>query len=91
MLNKVQEEILTILQEECAEVIQAVSKVRRFGEINNIEQLEQEIADVLCMINLAYRHGIMVKNEERVQNRISVKEEKLKQFSSIFKVPHEST
>ena len=86
MLNKVQEEILTILQEECAEVIQAVSKVRRFGEAGNIEQLEQEIADVLCMINLAYRHGIMVKNEERVQNRITVKEERLKKFSSIFKV-----
>jgi NTP pyrophosphatase (non-canonical NTP hydrolase) len=85
MLNKVQEEILTILQEECAEVIQAVSKVRRFGEAGNIEQLEQEVADVLCMINLAYKHGIMVKNEERVQNRITVKEEKLKQFSSIFK------
>ncbi len=91
MLNKVQEEILTILQEECAEVIQAVSKVRRFGEANNIEQLEQEIADVLCMINLAYRYGIMVKNEERVQNRITVKEERLKQFSSIFKVPNETT
>ena len=91
MLNKVQEEILTILQEECAEVIQAVSKVRRFGEAGNIEQLEQEIADVLCMINLAYRHGIMVKNEERVQNRITVKEERLKMFSSIFKVPHETT
>jgi NTP pyrophosphatase (non-canonical NTP hydrolase) len=86
MLNKVQEEILTILQEECAEVIQAVSKVRRFGEANNIEQLEQEIADVLCMINLAYRHGILEENEVRVQNRITVKEERLKKYSSIYKV-----
>jgi len=84
MLNKVQEEILTILQEECAEVIQAVSKVRRFGEANNIEQLEQEIADVLCMINLAYRHGILEENEVRVQNRITVKEERLKKYSNIF-------
>lgn len=86
MLNKAQEEILTILQEECAEVIQAVSKVRRFGEVRNLEQLEQEVADVLCMIDLAYRYGIMVKNEERIKNRITVKEEKLKTFSSIFKV-----
>lgn len=86
MLNKVQEEILTILQEECAEVIQAVSKVRRFGEARNLEQLEQEVADVLCMINLAYRYGIMVKDEERIKNRITVKEEKLKTFSSIFRV-----
>lgn len=86
MLNEVQEEILTILQEECAEVIQAVSKVRRFGEARNLEQLEQEVADVLCMIDLAYRYGIMVKDEERIKNRITVKEEKLKTFSSIFKV-----
>lgn len=86
MLNEVQEEILTILQEECAEVIQAVSKVRRFGEARNLEQLEQEVADVLCMINLAYRYGVMVKDEERIKNRITVKEEKLKKFSSIFKV-----
>ena len=85
MLNKVQEEILTILQEECAEVIQAVSKVRRFGEAGNIEQLEQEVADVLCMINLAYMHGVLVKDEERLKNRITVKEERLKKYSSIFK------
>ena len=29
------EEIMTILQEECAEVIQAVSKVKRFGMSDN--------------------------------------------------------
>jgi NTP pyrophosphatase (non-canonical NTP hydrolase) len=84
IMNKVQEEILLILQEECAEVIQAVSKVKRFGKENNIEQLEQEIADVLCMIELAYQHGILDKNEERVKNRITVKQERLKRYSSIY-------
>ena len=47
------EEILDILQEECAEVIQAISKCRRFG-IENVykdggtqrEHLVQELGDV---------------------------------------------
>ena len=83
-MNNKQNEILLILQEECAEVIQAISKVKRFGLENNIEQLEQEVADVLCMINLAYTHGIIDDNEERVRARIIVKEERLKKFSSIY-------
>lgn len=83
-MNNKQNEILLILQEECAEVIQAISKVKRFGLENNIEQLEQEVADVLCMINLAYTHGIIDNNEERVKARIIVKEERLKKFSSIY-------
>ena len=83
-MNKKQNEILLILQEECAEVIQAISKVKRFGLENNIDQLNQEVADVLCMINLAYTHGIIDDNEERVRNRITVKEERLKKFSSIY-------
>lgn len=83
-MNNKHNEILLILQEECAEVIQAISKVKRFGLENNIEQLEQEVADVLCMINLAYTHGIIDNNEERVKARIIVKEERLKKFSSIY-------
>ena len=46
------EEILTILQEECAEVIQAVSKVKRFGLEGNVEDLKKELCDLQCMINL---------------------------------------
>jgi len=83
-MNQKQNEILLILQEECAEVIQAISKVKRFGLENNIEQLEQEVADVLCMINLAFEHGIIEKDEDKVRNRITVKEERLKKFSSIY-------
>ncbi len=83
-MNKVQNEILLILQEECAEVIQAICKVKRFGQENNIEQLEQEVADMLCMVNLAYTHGVLEKNEKRLQDRITVKQERLKKFSSIY-------
>lgn len=83
-MTKTQEEILLILQEECAEVIQAISKVKRFGMRANIEQLDLEIADVLCLINLAMEHSILDSNKARMEQRILAKQERLKQFSSIY-------
>ena len=83
-VNNQQNEILLILQEECAEVIQAISKVKRFGLNNNIDQLNQEIADVLCMIYLAFDHKTLDDNEQRVKDRITVKQERLKKYSSIY-------
>ena len=82
-MNK-QDDILTILQEECAEVIQAVSKVRRFGMESNMDQLEQEVADLLCMINLMFDNEIIGYDEEKLRQRIKFKEEKLKRYSKIF-------
>ena len=42
-------ETLTILSEECAEVIQANSKLIRFGpyDEDNVAELEQELGDVM--------------------------------------------
>jgi len=51
-------EILVILQEECAEVIQAISKIHRFGlhdvyeGQSNIDRLIRELGDLRCMINM---------------------------------------
>ena len=42
-------ELLQLLQEECAEVIQAASKCIRFGEKDNHFQLEKELGDLFCM------------------------------------------
>lgn len=84
------EEILLILQEECAELIQAVSKVKRFGLDYNKDQLHQEIADVLCMINLVFEHGIIEKNEDEMKKRIERKENRLKDFSKIYNDYYES-
>jgi NTP pyrophosphatase (non-canonical NTP hydrolase) len=84
-MNKLHDEVLLILQEECAELIQAISKVKRFGLQENKDNLLQEVADVLCMINLAFDKGILVKDEETLRKRISVKEERLKIYSDIFK------
>ena len=59
-MNDKIEEALGILQEECAEVIQDVSKCRRFG-IDNVylngqgtqrENLAKEVGDVLAMIDV---------------------------------------
>ena len=45
-------ETLTILSEECAEVVQANSKLIRFGVDNeeNKDHLEQELGDIMAMI-----------------------------------------
>lgn len=70
MDNQIQE-ILDILQEECAEVIQNVSKCRRFGLDNEYlkgsgtqrEQLAKEIGDVLAMIDLLKERGVVDQTE----------------------------
>lgn len=58
-MNKDVSQILDILQEEAAEVIQAVSKVRRFGWDNSFEgkptnriSLAEEIGDLEALIQL---------------------------------------
>jgi|TARA_R110000796_G_scaffold199775_1_gene315909 NTP pyrophosphatase (non-canonical NTP hydrolase) len=46
-------ELLTILQEECAEVIVEVSKIKRFGQDQqNIDRLTKEVGDLVCMLEL---------------------------------------
>ena len=88
-MNKQEQEILDILQEECAEVIQMISKCRRFGidefhiksgEINRA-RLTEEIGDLLCMINLATKTKIV--DETEVELACKRKVEKLKSWSNI--------
>lgn len=88
MTNKVNE-ILDILQEECAEVIVAISKIRRFG-INNSykdggtqrEHLVQELGDVTLLIELLQAHQVFTATElHKAQVR---KSQKLTQWSTIY-------
>ena len=68
-----QEECLNILQEECAEVIQAASKIKRFGihafnpslenSPTNLENLEMELGDLLAMIDMCKAAGIGLTDE----------------------------
>lgn len=74
------QETMDILQEECAEVIQMVSKIRRFGLDEehrkdggkNRERLECEIGDVLAMFDLLEDMGIV--------NRTNIEVGELPQF-----------
>ena len=78
------EEIMTILQEECAEVIQAVSKVKRFGLEGNVEDLKKELCDLQCMINLMTEFDVVQYGLYQRYQQIHAKREKLKEFSKIF-------
>lgn len=88
-MNEKQREILVITQEECAEVIQEISKIFRFGidqqhkdGMMHREKLEQEVGDVLCMINLLTAHGLV--RPEAVMQAVENKTSKLKQWSKIY-------
>lgn len=84
------QEILDILQEECAEVIQNISKCRRFG-MENIylkgsgtqrEQLVQEIGDMSLLIELLQAHELFTEaelHEAKVR-----KSAKLAKWSNIY-------
>ena len=86
-MNSVEQEILRIAQEECAEVTQAVSKVFRFGideshnGKTNREHLTEEVGDLLCMIELMIEHKIL--NAEAVAKAGVAKKQKLAKWSSI--------
>ena len=75
-------EILTILQEEAAEVIQIASKIHRFGHSSdNMKRLEQELGDLQCMIDLCIENQLV--DEARIQLYAQDKRQKLKTWSNI--------
>lgn len=83
------QEIMDILQEECGELIVALSKVRRFGLDNMYEdsgtqreRLTQEAGDVMLMIYLLVEQGVFTT--EDLQKARKLKEEKLKKWSNIY-------
>ena len=87
-MNLKETEIILIAQEECAEVIQAISKVNRFGidgihnDKSNRDHLEEEIGDLMCMFELMLENGIIQK--ESVDNAKERKIAKLKFWSNIY-------
>ena len=89
-MNERVQEILDILQEECAEVIVEVSKCRRFGldsvhyktgELHQ-DMLTQELGDVLAMIKLLVESGVV--SMEALEAAGERKLEKLHTWSNIF-------
>ena len=90
-MNHQTDEIMTILQEACAEVITSISKCKRFGlhtlvpftetKETNMGRLSKEIGDVLAMIDLLVEQKLVTNQEleEFKQSKI----EKLKKWSNI--------
>ena len=49
------DELMTVLAEECAEVIQVACKIKRFGvDKASLDALVQELGDVQCMIEMCH-------------------------------------
>ena len=94
-MNTKTKEILNILQEECAEVIQAVSKCDRFGIDNfkpgkpktNREHLAEELGDLQAMIDLCITFDLV--DTEQVSIAADNKIAKLKKWSTIFERDYE--
>ena len=83
-------EIMNILSEECAEVVQAVSKCNRFGldnakpgkPLTNAQHLEGEIGDLLAMVDLLKLKGVVT--DAGLEAAKLAKIEKLKKWSNIY-------
>ena len=88
MMTK-EEEILNLVQEECAEVIQIISKVRRFGwgdeAYNNKERLIEELSDVMLATTLLFEFDVLPKDYDKFEVRMRAKRRKLEDWSNIFK------
>jgi NTP pyrophosphatase (non-canonical NTP hydrolase) len=90
MENSKVKEVMDILQEECAEVIQAVSKISRFGIDNykpgkpktNREHLEEELGDMLAMIDIMLELRVISLDNLEIAKKAKI--EKLKKWSNIY-------
>ena len=89
-MNSKEKEAMDILQEECGEVIVAVSKISRFGLDNlkpgksktNREHLEEELGDLYAMIEILQEMDVV--SWTNIEKASVAKREKLKQWSNIF-------
>ena len=89
-MDKKLQEILIITQEECSEVIQAVSKCFRFGSDclvpdgieTNKSRVEKEIGDLLAMIELLTQEGFV--DSVQLSQAKEAKLKKLRIWSNIF-------
>lgn len=76
-----EEEIATILTEECAELIVECMKMKRKNDFTS-EAFEEEIGDVLALIEIARDQGMY--DPKKVEQRVEVKRKKLHKWSNLF-------
>ena len=76
-------EAFIITMEECGELTQACSKmIRTRGKKQYLTSLQNEAGDVLAMIEILKDMGFL--NNDKLQQRIAYKKEKLKIYSRLF-------
>ena len=75
-----QNEILTILMEECAEVTQEASKLIRFDDTDP-DRIEKEIGDLLCLVEIMVQKRII--DGSVLESHMNAKRDKLKTWSEI--------
>ena len=87
-ITEKQKESLILLMEEAGEVIQAASKILRYGpesefaNTSNIMALAREIADVVLLAEItADNFGISVA---LLEDFTHIKDQKLKQYSGLY-------
>ena len=81
-MNK-RDEALILMMEECGELTQACSKViRTDGAEKYVTNLQEEVGDVLCMIEILHTAGLL--DEDKLLERMKKKKRKLKKWSNIF-------
>jgi NTP pyrophosphatase (non-canonical NTP hydrolase) len=85
IMNNRKSELLVILQEEAAEVIQAVSKTIRFGEnARNVDALETEIGDFVGVLKMLMEEHHL--NALNIENAAEAKIVKLPKYMTNKKV-----
>lgn len=80
-----EKELLTIMMEECGEVIQACSKVIRFGATDeSLSHLEKELGDLYQMMDLAHQYDLV--SWTKIDEASDMKREKLATWSSLVDI-----
>ena len=75
-------ELMIITMEECGELTQACSKVLRTDfKDHALQDLKQEVADVVCMIKLMKKNGLV--DDTDIAQGIQNKMEKLEIYSNL--------
>ena len=78
--------LLVVLAEECAEVVQAICKIQAFGMdsrhpetgVPNDASLQQEIADVLTVVDML--HDADFLSWSKIEERKELKLERMKRY-----------
>lgn len=80
-----EKELLTIMMEECGEVIQACSKIIRFGATHeSLSHLEKELGDLYQMMELAHQYDLV--SWTKIDEASDKKKEKLATWSSLVDI-----